>query len=78
MGVGAGGIEFRHGLKNHIDQLQIHLLVIGHGRWRRGVGDGVGRKEQLHAIAHAIVEMQARTKAADERIKDAGLDHGGP
>ena len=68
MGVGARRIEFRHGFENHIDQFQIHLLVVRNRRGRRGVGDRVGREDQLHAIAHAIVEMQARAKAADEAL----------
>ena len=72
MSVGARGIKRGHGLEDDIDKLEIDLLIIRHGRRRRGVGHGVRREDELHAITHAIVEMQARAKTADERIMPKG------
>src|SRR5262249_60806583 len=30
-----------------------------------------------HGVAHAVVEGESWPEAADQRVKDAGLDHGG-
>ena len=78
MGIGARRIELRHGLEDHVDELQVHLLVVRHRRGRRRIGDRLRLEDQLHAIAHAVVEVQPGPEAADQRIEDAGLDHGGP
>src|SRR6267154_2403237 len=77
MRIGARRVELRHGFKNYVDEFEIDHLVVRDGTRRRGVGHGVRFVEKAHAITHAVIELQLRTQAADERIKDAGLDHRG-
>src|SRR5262249_58168623 len=36
------------------------------------------RVYEPHNVAHAVIEMQVRAQAADERVEHARLDHGRP
>ena len=65
-------------LENDIHQLEVDHLVVGDGGRRLGIGDRARRVCEPHHLAHAVVEMQVRAEAADERVEHASLDHGGP
>ena len=73
----AVGPETSHRLEDHVDQLQIGLLIARHRRRRRRVGDGARRIADAHHVAHAVVELHLRCQRANERIEDAGLHHRG-
>ncbi len=68
----------RERLQDHVDQQQVDHLIARHRRGRVGIGDGARRKREPHHVAHAVVEVQVRAEAADQRIEHAGLDHRGP
>ena len=65
--------EVRQRLQNDVDQQQIDHLVVGNGSRRFGIDDGARCVGQPHHVAHAVVEVQVRAQAADQRIEDPGV-----
>src|SRR4029450_6052296 len=71
-------MKMRERLENDIHQLEVDHLVVGDGGGRLGIGDRARRVYEAHHLAHAVIEMQVRAQAADERVEHARLDHGRP
>ena len=65
----------RERFENDVDKLEVDHLVIGDGCGRLGVGHRARRVDEQHHVAHAVIEMQVRAEAADERVEDAGFHH---
>src|SRR5215468_12151714 len=71
-------MKMRERLENDVYQLEVDHLVVGDGGRRLGIGDRARRVYEPHHLAHAVIEMQVRAQAADERVEHARLDHGRP
>ena len=78
IGERALGAERRQRFEDHVGELLVRRLIGADRRRRAGIGDGVGRVDEVHHVAHAVVECQLRIERADQRIEHAGLDHRRP
>ena len=78
VGERALGAERRQRFQDHVGELLVRRLIGADRRRRAGIGDGVGRVDELHHVAHAVVEGKLRIERADQRIEHAGLDHRRP